>query len=83
MLEEVTEDLEEDDEAGDPEAGEEGVVDEVEDGDLQPRKGGSATFVVLVAFCLYLRLHLVRMVPLSGSKSMYLNASHPVRSQPT
>ena len=42
MFEEVTEDLEEDDEAGDPEAGEEGVVDEVEHCDLQPGQGGSA-----------------------------------------
>ena len=42
MLEEVIEDLEKDDEAGDPEAGEEGVVDEVEHCDLQPGQGGSA-----------------------------------------
>ena len=34
--------LEEDDEAGDPEASEEGVVDEVEHCDLQPGQGGSA-----------------------------------------
>ena len=27
--------------------------------------------------------HLVRMVPFSGSMSMYLNASHPVLSHPT
>ena len=42
MFEDATEDLEEDDEAGDPEAGEEGVVDEVEHCDLQPGEGGSA-----------------------------------------
>ena len=34
--------LEEDDEAGDPEGGEEGVVDQVEDGDLQPGQGSPA-----------------------------------------
>ena len=42
MLEEVTEDLEEDDEAGDPEAGEEGVVDDVEHSDLEPGERSSA-----------------------------------------
>ena len=42
MLEEVTEDLEEDDEAGDPEAGEEGVVDDIEHGDLEPGERSSA-----------------------------------------
>ena len=34
--------LEEDDEAGDPEAGEEGVVDDVEHGDLEPGERSSA-----------------------------------------
>ena len=42
MFEDVTEDLEEDDEAGDPEAGEEGVVDDVEHGDLEPGERSSA-----------------------------------------
>ena len=89
MFEEVTEDLEEDDEAGDPEAGEEGVVDDVEHSDLEPGERGSAeeickfNLLVHLDLPLYFRLHLVRMVPLSGSKSMYLKASHPVRSQPT
>ena len=41
-LEEVSEDLEEDDEAGDPEAGKEGVVDDVEHGDLEPGERSSA-----------------------------------------
>ena len=36
--------LEEYDEAGDPEASQEGVVDHVEDGDLYPREGGSTRF---------------------------------------
>ena len=38
----MTEDLEEDDEAGDPEAGKEGVVDDVEHGDLEPGERSSA-----------------------------------------
>ena len=42
MLEEVCEDLEEDDKAGDPEAGKEGVVDDVENGDLEPGERSSA-----------------------------------------
>ena len=42
MFEDVTEDLEEDDEAGDPEAGKEGVVDDVEHGDLEPGERSSA-----------------------------------------
>ena len=42
MFEEVTEDLEENDEAGDPEAGEEGVVDDVEHSDLEPGERSSA-----------------------------------------
>ena len=42
--------LEEDDKAGDPEAGKEGVVDEVEHCDLQPWEGGSAIMQILKNF---------------------------------
>ena len=40
--EDLKRDLEENDEAGDPEAGEEGVVDDVEHGDLEPGERSSA-----------------------------------------
>ena len=62
MFEEVTEDLEEDDEAGDPEAGEEGVVDDVEHSDLEPGERSSAEEICKFQFARVFRFSFVFQV---------------------
>merc|ERR1719341_943282 len=63
--------LEEDDEAGNPEAGEEGVVDEVEHCDLQPGQGGSGEDGAIVG----VKEHVLESLPSSPVPANRLDGS--------